>query len=383
MSKHLVKYYPVDNGDTSLIKLKDNTTLLIDVNIREGETNSDENDIYDVKEDLIESIEKKDGNYFLNYFILSHADEDHCLGFEKNFYQGDPKQCGDSNEENKEIIINELWVSSLIFSRELCPDAKAVKKEAKRRIKLIEENNSEKDNFGNKIRIIGYNGNRRYDDILNYVPGETATINGYLEIFIHAPFKADLITSEANQDRNSSSIVFQARIKNNASDNEPSVKLIFGGDADHYRWEKILEKSKENNNEDKLVWDIFLAPHHCSWSFFNDRPYEKEENQEPKDYSLEFLDYGLEDAKVIASCKKIKKEKPNPPHEAAKDEYVKKLNSNDNFFNTSIHPKEQTPEPIIFEIGNSVVKQQTESERKRNAAKEMAQAGVVSKPWRK
>jgi hypothetical protein len=238
MSKNFVKYYPVDNGDTSLIKLKDNVTLLIDVNIRESETNSDGNDIFDVKTDLIECIEKNDGNYFLNHFILSHADEDHCLGFEKNFYQGDPKEYGESNQENDEIIIDELWVTSLIFSNDLCSDAKAIKKEAKRRLKLIEDDSSEKDDFGNKIKLIGYDGNERYEDVPNHIPGESVEISDYLELFIHAPFKSDLIESRADKDRNASSIVFQARIKNKSTDDEPTAKLIFGGDADHYRWEK-------------------------------------------------------------------------------------------------------------------------------------------------
>ena len=382
MSKHLVKFFPVDNGDTSLIKLKDNITLLIDVNIRESGTNTDGNDIYDVKKDLIESIEKNSGKYFLNYFILTHPDEDHCLGFEKNFYQGDPEEYGESNNENEEIIIDELWVTPLLFSNGLCSDAKAIKKEANRRIKLIDDEDSSKDSFGNKIRIIGYNANDRYEDIPNYIPGEIAEISDYLELFIHAPFKKDLIESQADKDRNASSIVFQARLKNKVTDDEPTAKLIFGGDADHYRWEKILKISEENGNEDKLEWDIFLAPHHCSWSFFNDVPYDDEENQVAKDYSLDFLDYGQDGAKIIASCKKIKKEKPNPPHEAAKDEYIDKLDSKENFINTSVHPKEKTPEPIVFEIGESIVKLETQSEKKSRAAKEIAASGVVKKPWR-
>jgi len=94
------------------------------------------------------------------------------------------------------------------------------------------------------------------------------------------------------------------------------------------------------------------------------------------------LDYGQDGAKIIASCKKIKKEKPNPPHEAAKDEYIDKLDSKENFINTSVHPKEKTPEPIVFEIGESIVKLETQSEKKSRAAKEIAASGVVKKPWR-
>ena len=37
MANNKIKYYPVNNGDTSLITLKDNSTILIDCNIREGD----------------------------------------------------------------------------------------------------------------------------------------------------------------------------------------------------------------------------------------------------------------------------------------------------------------------------------------------------------
>jgi hypothetical protein len=123
-----------------------------------------------------------------------------------------------------------------------------------------------------------------------------------------------------------------------------------GGDADHYVFEKILEKSKINYNEDKLEWDLFLAPHHCSWSFFNDRPYE--DNTEPKDYSLEFLDYKNVGANVIASSKKIEDKKPNPPHYPAKEEYVKKVGES-KFKNTAINKDEKAPEPLVYTIDDN------------------------------
>ena len=127
-------------------------------------------------------------------------------------------------------------------------------------------------------------------------------------------------------------------------------KIIIAGDADHYVFEQILEKSKKNNNEDKLAWDLFLAPHHCSWSFFNDRPYE--DNTEPKDYSLEFLDYKNTGANVIASSKKIENKKPNPPHYSAKEEYIKKVGDS-KFKNTAINKDEKAPEPLVYTIDDN------------------------------
>jgi hypothetical protein len=42
-----IKFYPVENGDTSLIILEDRTPILVDCNIR----NCDNEEIYDVKKD--------------------------------------------------------------------------------------------------------------------------------------------------------------------------------------------------------------------------------------------------------------------------------------------------------------------------------------------
>jgi len=90
MSTHQLKFYPVDNGDTTLITLTDKTTILIDCKIREGEENNAGNEIFSVKNDLLENLQKRNKNPFLDLFIVTHPDEDHCLGFEKNFYRGDP-----------------------------------------------------------------------------------------------------------------------------------------------------------------------------------------------------------------------------------------------------------------------------------------------------
>ena len=127
---------------------------------------------------------------------------------------------------------------------------------------------------------------------------------------------------------------------------------MFGGDADHYAWEKIISKTKESGkdkSESALQWDLYLSTHHCSWSFFNDTP--QEDNSDPKKHSLEFLDYKRDNsAKIVASCKEILDNTDNPPHFKAKSQYVKKVTS-DNFLHTEkYNVVSDTPQPIIFEI---------------------------------
>ena len=363
MANNKIKYYPVNNGDTSLITLKDNSTILIDCNIREGDKDSNDNNIYDVKEDLLLSIQKRNNNPFIDLFILSHPDEDHCLGFKKNFYQGDPDNYKDSNRKNDEIMIDEIWVTSMIFTTNQCNDANAIRNEVNRRKRIT---GTDKNKKGNRLRLIGYDEDKKLENVTAYTPGtEVNTINKKtftnFSFFIHAPFKKDLIQSKADGDRNSSSIVVQARFKDKDSDTDHVTFAIFGGDADHYIWEKIIEISEKNNNEKYLKWDLFLAPHHCSWTYFNDVSYDIEENQTPKDYSLKLInDYQESNGIIISSSKKIVKEKPNPPHKPAKDEYIDALSSKDDFYELAIIPKEKSPEPVEFIITNNGVTKSTE-----------------------
>ena len=122
--KHIIKFYPVDNADNTLIKLSDDSTVQIDCQIRDGEENSNGVKIYDVKKDLLKEL-KKDSNKnpFVDLFVLSHPHKDHCLGFEKNYYCGDPDEYADDNRKKDEIIVGELWVTQQIFLNDICEEA--------------------------------------------------------------------------------------------------------------------------------------------------------------------------------------------------------------------------------------------------------------------
>ena len=111
---HKIKFYPVDNGDNVLIKLDDKTTVIVDCQIRDCEENTDGVTTYDVKKDLIKELNKDSkNNPYVDLFINSHPHNDHCLGFEKNFYCGSPDNYTDSNRKNEEIIIGELLLSCI------------------------------------------------------------------------------------------------------------------------------------------------------------------------------------------------------------------------------------------------------------------------------
>lgn len=359
-----IKYYPVDNGDQSLITVEENnltTTILVDCNIRESSKGDTDQTQFDVKADLLASIKKRKVNEvesvpYVDIFILTHGDDDHVHGFQCNFYQGDPKDYKKKNKDDGEVMIDVLWFSPMVMGTATNDDEKCFNKEAKRRIQLHRDNNTAKDLPGNRIVIIGKDSNEDLQglNLVRKVPGDIVTRFNDRElktfsIFIHSPYQYQL--SDEEVDKNRVSVVFQARFKSSSTSQEFATLAMFGGDADHYAWATILDKTKRHGNDMKqqaLTWDLFMACHHCSWTFFNDTP--QDEHSDPVKTSLEVLDNKRGIGKVIASSKEILNNDDNPPHYKAKEQYVKKVKE-ENFLNTATSIKKgKTPQPIIFDI---------------------------------
>ena len=348
-----IKYYPVKNGDMSLITLADKTTILIDCNISVVSQDEEDKSRFDAKKDLIDSIQTRDSNPYVDVFILTHGDKDHCWGFKDNFYQGDPKDYGKKHREAELIIMDAMWFSPMIAEQYTNTNEDAHQQEAERRLKLHRDGSDDKDLPGNRIRIIGYDVNGEYEDLdhLRSKPGEVvARFNDRdqdtFSIFIHAPFKIHLDSPE--KDKNSASIVFQARFKEYSWSTDFSCQAMFGGDSDHTTWKQIVERTKrfgKDESEKALDWDLFMAPHHCSWTYFNDT-----DKDDIVDTSIEALQYGKDGGFIIASCKKIINDDDNPPHHDAKKEYLKYIESKEKFLNTDVEPTESEPKPIVFDI---------------------------------
>ncbi|HLP37745.1 hypothetical protein [Lacibacter sp.] len=354
MQQNSVKYYPVGNGDQSLITLKDKTTILTDCNIRQGSKDGSDPAMFDVKKDLLQSIQTDGGVPFVDVFILTHGDKDHCRGFRDNFYRGDPTKYADKDRKAGLIRMDEMWFSPMVAVENTNEEETAHQEEAERRIDLHLKNDPQKDLPGNRIRIIGYDPeNRDYSALahLRYVPGSVVTLfnnkqQETFSVFIHSPFKEQLASADPD-DKNTASIVFQARFKEYSFSTEFSNLFMFGGDADYIAWDVILQRTVRYENDVKqkaLDWDIFLAPHHCSWTFFN----ESSNKDEVQDSSIEVLRYRRTGGKVIASSKVIIDNDDNPPCYKAKKEYLKHLDSGKDFLNTDTYPKESEPVPIVF-----------------------------------
>lgn len=349
--EHIIKYYPVGNADCTLIKLDNGKTIIVDCQILEN-LNDDKGKqvMFDVKADLLNEL-KKDGagRPFVDLFISTHPHDDHCKGFEGNFFLGDVADY-DKDKNKDQIIIEELWITPRGMKNNLADTAKEVRKEAKRRRDLYDANPDFTGSKGNYLRIIGYDQDKDFDSRYCYVPGKTVTsVHGsslsWLDIFIHAPFKEDVEISKKYDDKNATSIVVQFSFRIEGYEGYKS-RVLMGGDAEHEIWQHILDN---NADDEKLKWNIFLSPHHCSWSFFN----ESNNKKEIKPSAEAILNKQIgNNAHIIASSNEIKNDGKNPPCYEAKQEYIKKLKSgSSHFLNTATHSKVGSiPQPIVFKI---------------------------------
>lgn len=161
-----------------------------------------------------------------------------------------------------------------------------------------------------------------------------------------SPFKEDVNTAKGDGNKNMTSIVAQYRFKAKKSGNIVA-RVLLGGDAEHPVWKHIIENNKEDEN---LNWNLFEAPHHCSWTFFND----SSNKDEVQPTSIDVLNKQLgDDAFIVSSSEEIKdddEETPLPSYRAKK-EYRKHLKTKSKFLNTATDKCiDGISQPIAFSI---------------------------------
>jgi len=322
-----IVYFPVGNGDMTLIKTDSGKRVLIDCYIRDGSEHPDVLDM--LKKELNKD---KDDRYFIDLFIWSHPDKDHCGGIDKHFYLGPPE----NYNKNKDLIfINEIWSSPIVYRRasnnkkdddshNLCEDAQALNKEVKRRVNLYK--NSKKMDVGNYVLILGDDEGDKtthIQDIVVKLDQTVDKINGLSSIDFDGVLLAPIPESDLNDDdlsKNNSSVVFNFKI----STNNASINFLSGGDAEVCCWEALIDRLEENGNRDSLNYDVLQTPHHCSWhSLSHDSLSEKGSDAKASSKALSALNNANTGAYIIASSNTIKNDDNDPPAFKAMQEYKK------------------------------------------------------------
>ena len=327
-------FWPVGTGDSTTIAGTDGVFLQVD--LRHMKSTDEEDDPHTpIVDRLVELLPQVNGKPYLPVFALTHPDEDHCLGFDDLL---------------KRVNIGELWFTPRIFreyKKDLCDDAQAFRKEAKRRVKkTIQE--KEDVASGDRVRIIGYDDLLKDEEYEGF-PRERLTIPGneileldgedqsdYFRAFVHAPFKDD-----AASERNDTSLALQVTL----CQDDKSARALLLGDLCYPIIRQIFDRSKDED----LKWNVMLAPHHCSKSvmYWQD---EGEDKESLKQGILDDMEKAADDpGYIVASSEPVPKSNKsgdNPPHAKAKRRYEEI--APDGFLCTQEHPNEQTPEPIVF-----------------------------------
>lgn len=305
----------------TLITLRSGRAILIDTKIP-----ADQGDEIDLVSELRDRLSEDDqGRKFVDVLLLSHPDEDHCLGMERNFHLGPPESWSANDDK---IFVREIWSSPMVFRRAssrltLCNDAKAFNAEARRRVQHFREGNTVAD--GNRIMILGEDEDGKTDDlgdILVKAGSEFNRINGCgddsASFRLLSPVgKSDDDEEEEKKAKNLSSVVLQCLFH---TANEPEAcTFLTGGDAEVAIWEKIWERYE---GTDWIKYDILQAPHHCSWrSLSHDSWSELGEDAKVSDDARNALSQTHDGAMIISSSKSIKDDDDNPPCIRAKREY--------------------------------------------------------------
>jgi hypothetical protein len=361
-------HFPVGNGDMTLICVGDKagTTILIDCNIRAAADDPDD-DTRDVGQDLRDRIKRDNkGRPFVDAFLTTHPDADHCRGVEKHFHLGPMKNYPDDKKPDKEkkILIGEIWSSPIVFRRAskehtLCDDAEVFQKEAIRRVLLAREKKCAGIESGDRVLILGEDIDRKTDDlrdILVKLDEVFDRVNGTHNPLFKARLLAPLPISDDEEEeeslgKNHSSVVLNIELAD-TSERKTIKNFLIGGDADVLIWEKLWDKHKKK--PEVLAYDSMLTPHHCSWhTLSHDSRTELGDKAKVSADAKSALSQIRQGGYIIASSCPIKDDDCDPPCHAAKLEYQSIVKgAKGEFLCTDEYPTESEPAPLELVIAD-------------------------------
>jgi hypothetical protein len=312
----------------ALLTLESGRTILIDVNIRVAADDEDDDDCVDVAQLLKDRLERDAENrLYVDAFLLTHPDEDHCRGLTRHFHLGAP---ADWSKKDDKILIREMWSSPIIFRRKkdvdggLCEDADAWWGEARRRVGLY-RTNADSVQDGDRIQILGEDRDGKTDDLTDILVKTDSEItkvcgaeDGTFSALLLAPH---LVSHEEAKDlpgKNHSSTVVRFAIQGGG--NADACRFLTGGDAEVENWDRIWLRNK--GRTERLSYDILLTPHHCSWrSLSYDSWSDLRAEAKVSAAARSALSQSREGAFVVASSNEILDDDNDPPCIRAKREY--------------------------------------------------------------
>ena len=307
--------------------------------------------------DLKRNSSRPSGTIF-DIVAFTHADRDHIQGSTDFFdLQHAEKYQGEGRTK-----IRCLWVPAAILLEEAERDEKSeefciLRQEARYRllegrdILVFSKPQALKDWLEPKLKERGEAADARdhlFLDAGTTVQGFSLDSDG-VEFFCHSPFIKHC--DEGDIIRNSAALVFNIRFGVAAGQHD----YLHIGDASWEDIEDIVRTTQYHKNDDRLEWDLFNIPHHCSYLALSDEKGDKE--TQPKSLVEHLLLQGRSDAYIVSSSKPIPDVKEayqeiQPPHIQARKAYERHLKKvgGRKFLVTMEEPTAKKPEPLVFEV---------------------------------
>jgi len=352
---HKILFYPVGFGDTSQIVLENGKRFLFDFR-HVKKTEKVEGPEINLAERLKNELKESKSDYF-DVFAITHGDKDHIENSTEFF----ELEHAEKYKGNGRIKIKELWVPAAVILETATNDEQSSefvtwRQEARHRLKAGKGIRvfSKPDLLKDWLKKEGLSVESRkhlITDAGQLVPGFTLANDG-IEFFCHSPFIKHV--DENEEYRNEAALIFNIRLQSG----DETFDYLAVGDSSWEILEDIVNKSKHHKNTDRLRWDIYNIPHHCSYLALSDEKGEVETT--PKDLIKELLLEGNEGAYLVSSSEPIKdskeaREQSQPPHIQARkcyEHYLKQINGT-KFLVTMEESKASDPQPIVFKIGSS------------------------------
>lgn len=353
---HKLTFFPLGNADSCRIDLNDGRKILFDyANMRDP--NDEDDTRCDLPSLLMEDLELAEKDKF-EVVAFTHLDNDHVCGAPDFFYL----EHADKYKVEGRPKIEELWVPAAALLEEgLEDDARIVRAEARYRfrqkkgIRVFSRPDRLKD-WMKKEKLDFEEHKHLVTDAGQLVPGWEKTADG-IEFFVHSPF-AEHTDQGETIDRNDCSLVMQAWFAIAGRE----VRVILSADTTHDLWAIIVKMTRFHKNEERLEWDVFKLPHHCSYLSIGPEK-GKTETSPTKAIKWLFETQGQTGAVVVSTSKQIPADDSDdqPPHRQAANYYKNKVvgPKNGEFKVTMEHPSTAKPEPLVIKIdgyGTTILK---------------------------
>ena len=365
---HTVTVFPLGNADCCRIDLAGNQKILIDyANTRNADDPSDKR--VDLERELRADLKGAQRDSY-DVVAFTHLDTDHFCGSTQFFelrhaakYQGKDR-----------IKIKEMWVPAAAIYEDradLAEEGRVLQAEARYRLEQSDgirvfSRPAKLETWLNARGLTLQSRAHLITDAGQLVPGFSRSEHG-VEFFVHSPF-ASRQDDGTFIDRNTCSLVLQAVFEMLGR----QTKVIFAADTTHDVWTEIVRITKFHDRPERLEWDVFKLPHHCSYLSLGP---EKGKNKTVPVEEVRWLmeEQGQLGAILVSTSDPIPTaETDQPPHrQAAKYYRDNRRDHGGTFVVTMEHPRVSAPERLAITIDHRKA-----TIRKRAGAASVAVASV-------